>query len=91
MNQQEIDAANEALIRAYRVAFASPAGQLVLDDIGRFCFAAGSPFSTQPGETERNVGRNEVWRRICDLSHFTVQEIYALRRGMTIEPEKTDD
>jgi len=84
MSTDDIHAQNEALIRAYRSVFATPAGQIVLADLGRFCFAANTPFSSEPGVTEKNVGRNEVWRRICDYSHFTVDELYALRRGVPI-------
>ena len=86
----DITAQNEALIRAYRLTFGSQTGQEVLRDLGRFCFAAGSPFVPDQNETIRNVGRNEVWRRICDYSHFTVEEIYALRRGVPIQQGDDD-
>ena len=84
MTREEIVAQNEELIRCYRTVFATPAGQKVLADLGNFCFAGGTPFSVNRGETDRNVGRNEVYRRITDYAHFTLDEIYTLRRGGTI-------
>jgi hypothetical protein len=82
---------NEQLIRAYRVAFGSPAGQQVLADLAPFCRAAETCFHGDPRIHAALEGRREVWLRIQNFVHLTEDDILqlALRRPR-VKPGETD-
>jgi hypothetical protein len=90
MSDEPID--NEQLIRAYRVAFGSPAGQQVLADLAPFCRAAETCFHPDPRIHAALEGRREVWLRIQNFVHLTEDDILqlALRRPRVKPGEKTD-
>lgn len=50
--------------RAYQMAFTSPAGQIVLEDLAKFCRAEDSCFNADPRLHAVLEGRREVWLRI---------------------------
>ena len=90
MTDKPID--NEQLIRAYRVAFGSPAGQQVLADLAPFCRAAETCFHADPRIHAALEGRREVWLRIQNFVHLTEDDILqlALRRPRVKPGETTD-
>lgn len=88
LTPQEIAAANDALVRAYRTVFNSPAGQEVLLDLAPFCFSNKS--CAVPGNSDQTfvyLGRNEVFRRIQTLMHMTPDQLAAINRGVQFTPE----
>lgn len=85
MTPDEIRAANEQLLRAYKLAFGSPAGEAVLEDLAQFCRAhatcATAPGPGKPIDVQRTfmvLGRNEVWHRIQRFIAMTPGEAEAL-------------
>jgi hypothetical protein len=79
---EEVEAKNNELRAAFRVAFGSPAGQAVLADLAPFCKAAEPCFDPDPRIHARFEGRREVWLRIQQFFYLTDQDILelALRR-----------
>lgn len=73
---------NDELIRAYRLAFGSPAGRQVLADLAPFCRAAATCFDADPRVHAALEGRREVWLRIANFVNLPIEDILqlALRR-----------
>ncbi|MGE3283781.1 MAG: hypothetical protein AB7H90_03275 [Alphaproteobacteria bacterium] len=67
--------------RAYQVAFRSPSGAIVLNDLAKFCRATSPTWGSTPEETARYVGRNEVWHRIMQHLNLTEDELFATYGG----------
>jgi hypothetical protein len=69
---------------AYRVAFSSPAGELVLADLRQFCRANASVFDDSQRRTDVAIGRHEVWLRITQHLHLTEDQLLRLYNGQPI-------
>ena len=84
---------NDELLRAYKLAFGSPAGQAVLTDLAGFCRATES--CAVPGNHDATfmlLGRNEVWLRIQHFINLTAEQALAIRLGQrTIIINEGDD
>lgn len=74
----DVHAQNEELLRAYRLAFGSPAGQAVLADLAPFCRAAVSCFDADPRIHALLEGRREVWLRIQEFVRLSEEDILQL-------------
>lgn len=76
---------NADLLRAYKLAFGSPAGQAVLVDLVKFCRGAETCVVAEKGmpvDRERTLileGRREVWLRLTEYLYLTPDEVLALR------------
>jgi hypothetical protein len=87
----------EELKTAYQIVFgAGPAGQAVLDDLGRFCRANEPCWSEDQRHHARLEGRREVWLRIQAEINMPSEELLQRRIGdnyvvMKIEPEDETD
>lgn len=82
MTPEEINQANAQLLRAYQLAFGSPAGKSVQADLSAFCFAeqtcAGSFGEKAPIDRDRLLlyeGRRQVWLRIQKFMKLTIDEV----------------
>ena len=69
---------------AYRLAFGSPAGKLVLDDLAQFCFANRSVYHTDQRMTDIAIGRHEVLLRIRQHLKLTPEQMLTLFNGQQI-------
>ena len=84
MTPEEIAAANDQLIRAYQLAFNSPAGQAVLLDLMSFC-----KFRV-PIEDRVDEGKRQVVLRIMNFTNLSMEQLQAAYRGRTYV-QVTDD
>lgn len=78
--------------RAYKLAFGSPAGQAVMDDLAKFCRANETCFSPDPRVHAALEGRREVWLRIQQHIGLTNDQAFSLYTGLhpqvtQLEPE----
>lgn len=69
---------------AYQLTFPkhSPAQQMVLADLARFCRATES--CVVPGNHDKTLileGRREVWLRLNEYLNLTVEDLYQLKSG----------
>jgi hypothetical protein len=71
----EIEAKNEQLIRAYQLAFNSPAGQTVLLDLMAFC-----KFRV-PIDDRVDEGKRQVILRIMNFTNLSMEQLQAVYRG----------
>lgn len=67
--------------RAYQLALMSPAGQLVLMDLARFCRAAETCFHADARKHAVLEGRREVWLRIQNHLGLTSEQLMDLATG----------
>ena len=75
MTPEQVEAKNEELLRAYRLTFNSPAGQLVLLDLmsfGKFRVAIGDPV---------DEGKRQVVLRIMNFTELSMEQLQAAYRG----------
>ncbi len=70
--------------KAYQLSFGSAAGQLVLQDLAKFCRATQSCYDNDPRLHAALEGRRDVWLRITQHLHLTSDELYALYGGHTV-------
>ena len=70
---------------AYRKVFGGPAGQMVLQDLAKFCRSAETCFDADPRKHAVLEGRREVFIRIADHLHLSVEQLYALYAGRQID------
>lgn len=82
---------NDALIRAYRQCFGSPAGRQVLGDLARFCRAVQTTFHTDGRIHAALEGRREVFLRIQEFTQLLPEQIMKLRIGQDYRAEEDDD
>jgi hypothetical protein len=61
---------------AYKLCFGSPAGQLVLADLAKFCRANASVYDPEQRLTDVAIGRQDVWHRI--MQHMKLPEVKLL-------------
>lgn len=89
----DVEAKNHETLRAYQLAFGSPAGLEVLADLAAFCRAAESCFHADPRMHAMLEGRREVFLRIQSRLNLTQKQLYALAQGHRIfeVKEETDD
>jgi hypothetical protein len=69
------DPHQEQIVRAYRVVFGSPDGQIVLADLVNFCGVAESAFDPNPTVHARNEGKRDVWMHIAFLSSLLPSQV----------------
>lgn len=62
--------------RAYKLTFASPSGQEVLEDLATFCRANESCFHADPRMHAVAEGRREVWLRIQQHMNMTPDQLF---------------
>lgn len=67
--------------RAYQLAFGSPAGEVVLDDLVVFCRGAQSTFHPDARMHAVLEGRREVLLRICQHMHLTPEKLFVIYGG----------
>lgn len=72
---------------AYQAAFTSPAGEMVLEDLAKFCRANETTFSADPRVSAMLEGRREVWLRIQQHLGLTSEQLFALYSGNAIQPK----
>lgn len=72
----------ETLKRNYQLAFGSPAGQSVLDDLARFCFISttdeGAYARGDVSETMFRLGCQEVFRHITMHLNLTTENLMSI-------------
>lgn len=76
-----VDKVIEARKVDYQVTFGSPAGQRVLEDLGRVCFVTTMDESCYAGDTNTTMfrlGCQEVWRHICRHLNLTTEQLINL-------------
>lgn len=61
--------------RNYQTAFKSVAGEMVLEDLARFCRADETTFHTDGRVSALMEGRREVWLRITKHLNLTPDEL----------------
>lgn len=71
--------------QAYGI-FASPQGQVVLQDLMQFCRGLGTVWDPDQRKTDVLIGRNEVWQRIQQHLGLTAEQLLVLYSGHTIDP-----
>jgi hypothetical protein len=67
--------------RAYQLTFGSPAGQVVLEDLAKFCRANETCFHADPRLHAVAEGRREVWLRIQQHLNLTADQLAQLYAG----------
>lgn len=67
--------------KAYKKAFSSHEGKIVLNDLRNFCGATKSSYdpSHQPHEAVYAEGQRSVWLQIMKYLHLTDEEVLKLR------------
>lgn len=60
----------------YNNVFENEGGRQVLSDLRRFCFATKTPYSSDPIEMARNVGRQEVFHQIMTVMKVDFEEYF---------------
>jgi len=81
---------DEDVMRAYKLAFGSPAGQAVLMDLVPYCRATEScVVILKNGQIDRDrtlvsEGRREVFVRIQEFLNLTYEQLFALKTGSAI-------
>ena len=74
-DEDEVEAKNQELIRAYQLTFNSPAGQTVLLDLmsfGKFRVPITDPV---------DEGKRQVVLRIMNMTQLSMEQLYAAYRG----------
>jgi len=63
---------------AYQLTFSTPAGQMVLQDLAKFCRPTQTCFHPDPRLHAVAEGRREVWLRIQNYLNLTPEQLYGL-------------
>jgi len=74
---------------AYKQAFGSPAGQIVLEDLSEFCRANEVCYNDNERKSWMLEGRREVWLRIQNHIGLTMEEL-AVLHGAQLSPPKQE-
>lgn len=75
--------------RAYKIAFRSPAGMLVLPDLAEYLGAmANMPDNPEPFVQGRAAGKRDAWLHIARHVHLTDEELVAVHLGKGILKER---
>jgi hypothetical protein len=56
----------------------SKSAVIVLSDLRRFCGVGGSKFQSDARNTDRLLGRDDVWLRVMNNLHVPEEQIYQL-------------
>lgn len=73
---------------AYREVFSTPAGELVLADLARFCGGNTELMGLTPDVTAYNVGKHRVLQRISSFLAIDDRKVIELaRQQQEIEPD----
>jgi len=75
VTEEEIEAKNHELMRAYQLTFNSPSGQLVLIDLMSF-----GKFRV-PIDDRADEGKRQVVLRIINMTQLSTEQLYAAYRG----------
>lgn len=65
--------------QAYGTAFSGPAGDIVLEDLARFCRGNASTFDPNDRVHALLEGRREVWLRIREYLDLSEDELLELK------------
>jgi hypothetical protein len=65
----------------YQLAFGTPAGERVLQDLATFCRASDSTFSPDPRVHALYEGRRQVFLRIVQHLGLSAEELLAISQG----------
>lgn len=76
--------------RAYQLAFGTPAGQEVLQDLMEFCRANETCFHADPRLHAVAEGRREVYLRIQKHLDLTGQQLFEVYSGRPYNPLSED-
>lgn len=71
--------------RSYQLAFRSPAGAEVLEDLAKFCRAFEPTFHEDARLHALLEGRREVWLRIQEWLDLTPEELTAIKSGNRVQ------
>ena len=66
---------------AYQLAFSSPAGELVFEDLLTYSRYADGPASPDNNQTWRLIGRQDVIRHIQQYSNMSEDQLFSLLYG----------
>jgi hypothetical protein len=94
MTQNPVRAAWDFLRRRkidYQLALTSPAGQGVLCDLAKFCYADRDTFTTSARQSDVLQGRREVWLRIQNHLNLTPDQLYEIYAGRQLNPADLGD
>lgn len=81
MSPDEIKAANDELMRSYRLCFGGPGGRPVMNDLMKFC-----KFRVH-AENEIEEGMRRVFLRIINLVNLTDEQLYQFYAGHDVGEE----
>lgn len=76
---------------AYQLAFGSPAGKSVLNDLAVFCRAEQSEWGADARHHARYAGRREVWLRIMQHTNLSPEELAVVYRAAVLDQTGDDD
>jgi hypothetical protein len=85
MTPEEIKAANDEVMRAYRICFSSASGQAVMSDLMRFC----SFRKEANGKIEEGMRR--VFLRIVNMTNLTDEQLYMMYAGRQTQGDDDND
>lgn len=77
--------------KAYQRVFLSEAGQMVLQDLSRFCRATEPCFDPDEKMTYLLIGRHETWLRIQNHLNLSADELYTLSGGRNVRLTTIED
>lgn len=73
--------------QSYQLVANQPAGQAVLADLAKFCFAYETTFDADARVDARKQGRRDVWLRIQSHLKLTDDELYTIATGGRVAPK----
>ena len=76
---------------AYQLVFGSPAGQEVLMDLAKFCYANTTTLHEDARLHASHEGRREVWLRIQEHLNYKTDELYQIYGGVPVIQTEEDD
>jgi hypothetical protein len=71
--------------RNYQLAFGSPAGQVVLQDLVKFCRACETTYDADPRIHAALEGRREVFLRIQQHLNLSSEQLFSLYTGHQVQ------
>ncbi len=79
------------LQKSYHITFSGAAGQMVVEDLRRFCRADEPCWSEDQRHHARLEGRREVWLRIQNELNLPVEDLLQRRVGDSYTVVKIED
>ena len=90
---KRVDDATKAIVavrkRAYEAVWRTKDGQILLEDLAKFCRATESTFHPDARVHALQEGRREVWLRIQQHLKLTDEDAWALYTGVALRPDVT--